>query len=263
PPLFRRGRFSWDFPVAMKGDEVVEPERVESRKGMLQTSDPPRVPGFFEDRPPIQRISPELPIFAEVVRGDPSQESAAALFIQKEDVTILPDVCAIVRDEHGNVAEQFDSSVMTIVPQSLPLLVEEVLLKSAITHFMGQLSLRLLQGRWLARHDFWRPLKPGALVGFVLQCRKQGVRVEPMSHSGIEGSEFGLLVGARVCLEALESQAQLAVLEVGSRRIRSRPCARQSFGWLDLRLSQQALLRERLQVDQERASRKCRRAIVR
>ena len=175
----RAGRTRRNLPIAMEADEVVEADSVEAAQVAAQPLYPPVVSGLAQARPVVQGITPTLTIFAEVVGRHPRHTAPLPQLVEQEETLVLPDVGAVVRHEHGNVAEQQHAQVARVPAQALPLPIEQQLHELVISDFDGQLLTRRGQRCGLTTAQLGRPMKPGLAVLLALEGREQRVVGEP------------------------------------------------------------------------------------
>ena len=163
----------------MEADEMIEPDRVEATQVAAQPLNPPAVAGFAQARPVVERVAPELAVGAEVVGRHAGDAAPFALLVEQEQLLVLPDVGAIVRHEHRNIAEQQHAQVTRVPAQALPLAIEQQLNELVIRDFVGKLAASGFERCWLTTAQLGRPMEPRFARILALQRREQRVVGQP------------------------------------------------------------------------------------
>src|SRR6516225_8162593 len=88
----RGRRTGGDGPVPDEAAEVIETERVVERELVCHARDPPGVPGRGEGVPAVDRVPPELPRLAEVVRRDAGDLHQPPSRVEPEHLLMRPHV---------------------------------------------------------------------------------------------------------------------------------------------------------------------------
>jgi hypothetical protein len=113
-----------------------------------------------------------LAVGAEVVGRDTGHAAPFAVLVEQEQLLMLPDVRAIVSDEHRQVTEQEHAEVARVAAQALPLSIEQQLYELVVGNFLRQMLARGLERGRLAAPQLRRPVEPRLALLLVLQRGK-------------------------------------------------------------------------------------------
>ncbi len=103
-----------DLVVISERPEVIDPEEVVEFSGSPDPAYPPVVPSLPERGPVIDGVPPELPGPAEEIRRHPCHNSGAEVFIELEDLRVLPDIDAIIGDVYRYIPDDLDAEIGTV-----------------------------------------------------------------------------------------------------------------------------------------------------
>src|SRR5260370_11331211 len=107
--------------------------------------DPPSKSIGSQNLPVVQRISPELARFAEIIRRHAGNDGWCSIVIQLEIFAISPNICRIMRDEKRQVADDPNAPLATINPQRIPLSKKQELEKFLLKNLIAEITARVLQ----------------------------------------------------------------------------------------------------------------------
>ena len=86
---------------------------------------------LFSAVPPIERISPSLSGFAEIIWWNAGNTSGAICFWGEfEEFLVSPYIRTIKSNVDGQITNQFDIILLCVPPEGIPLGIEEVLFKT-------------------------------------------------------------------------------------------------------------------------------------
>src|SRR5262249_55662466 len=109
--------------------EVIEPDDVDRSQRMPDPFDPPAVPVLLHQIPTVERVRPQLPRLAEIVRGYPRDLCRTALGVQVKLLSVRPHVRAVMRDEDRGVPDDLHAVFVRIPGESEPLFEEKILIE--------------------------------------------------------------------------------------------------------------------------------------
>lgn len=84
---------------------MVEPYHVEQAAGRAQPLNPPAIAFVCHGVPIVQRIAPELPVRAEIVRRNTRHAERPAIVVELEQRRVFPHVRRVVRHIDGQIAD--------------------------------------------------------------------------------------------------------------------------------------------------------------
>ena len=109
------------MPGRRESAEMVQSNQVDMSQQCPHAIDAPAVTRAAKRIPVIDRIAPKLSVRAEVIGRHAGDELRPALFGQKEDVGVRPDIAGIGRHEEGQVTDEADAVCPRVRFQSLAL----------------------------------------------------------------------------------------------------------------------------------------------
>ncbi len=171
-----RGR---DAPVFVEASEVVESDDVEQLKRAPQSLRPPFEAALCHPVPPVDRVSPQLALGAEVVGRHAGHHGGGAVVVEPEALLVSPHVGTVGGDVDGQVPEQPDVTGVAVGLQGRPLAVKEVLPVDVSLDRRFVLLAGASKGVRVAAHQGRGPLGPGGPAVGVLQGGVERVVVEP------------------------------------------------------------------------------------
>jgi len=255
--------FGGHGPVGLEAAEMIDAHEVGELGRGAQPLDPPAIAGLPVILPVIQWVAPELPVFAEIVGRYTSDVAGSTFLVELQHVAIGPCIGAVEGNVDRHVAEKTDAFFPGVVPQSLPLVVEQALDDLDPLDFESGGPLELAKCVAAPVAVFRRPLRPGALIETRFQDPEQGIVVQPLAV-------------------VLRQEAAIECLEVGTRRLREsrrrqlehpglqgNQCAivdtalRQGRQLSDLFVDQQPVVDQFTDVDQHLVAREGRQGLVR
>ena len=231
---------------------MVYPDDVVELLRALDAPYPPAVAVGLHAFPVVDGVAPELPVLAEIVGRHAGDAGGYVLLVEQEALRVGPDVRGVERHIDGQVAYYLDAQRVHILAQLIPLLVEHVLHPGKEPHIRVKQAAVVLHAPGLAEPDVLvRPKRPGDHVEMALHGHEQRVIRQP---AGILLAEAGYL--ARVPVPAARAgQAQhIEAVVVYLAVVHVHGVAAPVHG-LDLRLGQQPVLDEHVEVDEIRVAR--------
>ena len=103
-------------PVGLKAPEVVQPHHVKELSGCRQAVNPPLVAGFLHHIPAVERVAPKLAVGGKGIGGTACHGSGGQLFIQLEQLGILPHLHRIVGNIDGHISDELDAVFLRFLP---------------------------------------------------------------------------------------------------------------------------------------------------
>src|SRR5580698_2839232 len=88
---------------------------------------PPVEASLLQHIPSIERISPPLSRFAEVVRRHARYSNRRKVFIELKNIAVRPYIRAVVIHKNGDIADKSDISLSTVFAQRRPLFIKSKL----------------------------------------------------------------------------------------------------------------------------------------
>ncbi len=126
-PRFRSlGRY---LPIRLQAPEMIDPDQLEQMALAFQSFQPPLVAISRHRVPVIQRVAPVLAVGGKIVRRNTGNDSWIPPGIEFEQMPVRPDIGAVVGNKNRNVTEQQNAFSPGVVPQALPLVIEDELLE--------------------------------------------------------------------------------------------------------------------------------------
>ena len=230
---------------------MVQPQGIHPGGGALHPADPPAETVRLHGAPVVERIAPELAVGGEVVRRHPCHLGGSPCPVQQKLFPLAPDVGAVQGDVDGQITDQLHAPGVHIRLERRPLGVEPVLHGGVEGHVLRQYRPPVLQRRCLmAPQGLVRPEIPGGVLEMGLGRLIQSV----FFHPGIPVRKVPGRLGP-LPAEAGKCLAQQAVSALVHSSVLHRLSLRRP-GRLQLRLGQQSLRRQGLQVDEQRVARK-------
>src|SRR5258708_544021 len=150
----------WNLPITFKAAEVIEPDNVARLQGPGEPLHPPIISAKLVYVPTVQRIAPTLAGGAERIGRDAGHDCGLQIFVQIEKIRVAPDVGAVIVDEDGHDAHDFDSTLREITPQRAPLLEERKLNHALNFQFALMLQTKTVKPAGFASRQFFMPRTP-------------------------------------------------------------------------------------------------------
>src|SRR5262249_62220787 len=85
---------------------MVQPNHIHGGEQRTDSIDAPPITSLPQHVPVVDRVTPELSLRAEIIRGHASHELRPLLFIQQEQLRVGPNVARVRRNEKGQVTNQ-------------------------------------------------------------------------------------------------------------------------------------------------------------
>ncbi len=238
-----------DGPIALQSPEVVDADDVEQFGGPFHPANPPAKAVLLHGGPVVQGVAPELAVLGKVVRRHPRHLGGTPLPVQKELRPLAPHVGGVQGNVDGQIADEPQAQAVDIGLQGRPLGEKPVLDAGLEGHFLRQLHPPAVHGLPLvAAEALVRPVKPGQAAEMPLHRPVQRV----LPHPGIllrEGPgglrRLAADPGKGLAQQGLPALFQSAVVDFIPRR---------DPGGGELLLRQEAVLRQKVQVDEQRIS---------
>ena len=272
PSAAARGRLARGHrPVGLKPAEMVDPDDIVSRKGRLESADPPGKTLAAVRIPFVQWIAPKLSVGAEVVGRHAGHFQGPTFFVQGEEFGSGPNLCAVLSYEDGNVADHCDAKIVCSALQTAPLLVEKELQSlvaargSAEAQPLGRDRFRVAAGQ--IPGPVAVPERPAAAFGssaqivFVFDGAEKGVVGEPPGIFSPERLEGGSALRAG----ALEKNHGGSIEEgafPGYDRPKIHGRWRKGAGRNEIAAVEQAFALQRFETDEQLVARKRRKRSI-
>src|ERR1022692_718817 len=109
------------LPISFKAAKVVQTNHVHHLERRAQSIDPPFVSRGLHVIPAINRISPKLPVGAEIIGRNTGHLSGTAVGIEFKQIWIRPDIGAVVGHINWNIPHHPHTASLTITFQLGPL----------------------------------------------------------------------------------------------------------------------------------------------
>ncbi len=132
--------FGWNFPIGGKTTEMVEAHPMVKPEIVLHTADPPAEAVILEYFPIVNRITPELSFFAEIVGWNPGNTKRFSFFIKFKNIAIGPDIGTVVGNIDGHIPNEFHPNFIKMVFKLSPLAEENPLAEFYIQNLAIELS---------------------------------------------------------------------------------------------------------------------------
>src|SRR5262249_28957611 len=146
-------------------------------------------------------------------------DAALAIFVKLKEGLMLPDVGAVVRDEHRDVTEQLHARARRVLAELVPVARETVLNEAVIRDFLAVQAARFGERGRLAPHERRVPLRPGAAARRAFERAKERVVFEPVALRATKCLQPLLLVERGAARKALEGFAQTAFAQSRGRGV--------------------------------------------
>src|SRR5580704_2602807 len=99
-------RTGWNMPGSGESPEVIEADYIDVIQKGAQAIDAPAIASGTERIPVVNRIAPQLPLRAEIVGRNSSDEARPALLIEQEELRVRPNVAGILGNKKRQVTDQ-------------------------------------------------------------------------------------------------------------------------------------------------------------
>ncbi len=190
---------------------MVDPGNVDQPVDGAKPLNPPAEAVLAHPLPVVERVAPELPGRAEVIRRHSGNLCAPPPGVELELRAIGPDVGAIVGDEDRDIAEDQHASLVGVASQRGPLPVERELSEGDGVDLGGQpLPGRGKRSR-LAQPERRGPIDPARLPLLHTDRHKQAEIVQPAGLLATKRVEGGTQLLPLAGEEALGSQPQRGI----------------------------------------------------
>ena len=200
-------------PVALQPAEMVDTQHVEQLSRAVDAPYPPAKAVIPHGVPVVQRVAPQLPVGAEVIRRHAGHRLGHELVVQLEELGLGPHVGGIHGHVDGQVADDADVQRVDVVPQRVPLLEEQVLHVYEERHVLRQQRAVFLQRLFLTQPDGLRPFRPGLHAEMALAGHIQRVVRQPPGVVRGEGRHLRA-VPLPAPLEGLVQQREPALVDL-------------------------------------------------
>ena len=128
PPQSRL-RGSGDLPVGFKSPEVIDPHPVKKVELGFKSIQPPFEPPLRHDIPAVMRVSPPLPGFREIIRGDPRDHAGLPIGQKIKFRLVGPDIGTVAGNKDGDIAKKENPMRVRVAPKRMPLFKKDELLE--------------------------------------------------------------------------------------------------------------------------------------
>jgi len=183
---------------------MIDADAIDHRQQGAKPIAPPAVSGPFEHVPPVVGISPQLPGGAEVIRRHAGEHGRPSFGVEAKEFAARPHVGAVVRDEDGKIAHDFNRPRPAGVMDTQPLLEEQKLRELVQPDLPGAARRPPRDRRWLAPRDAGLPRRPRGLAVSVLDGHEQREVVQPARLRAAETIEPILHRAAAGGVETIE-----------------------------------------------------------
>ena len=195
-------------------------------------------------------IPPQLAGRAEVVWRHTGEHDRLAVGVETEQLSLCPDVRAVVRDEDRQIAHDLDRSRAAGIAHALPLIEEQKLRQFVQPDLSSAMGRPARNRRWIALRDVGLPCRPGDVPLRLLDGHEQREVVQPTRLRVAEAVETIAHRHATRRFEAVEhSRPERPTVGDDSREV--------NVPWLEevpvtgLRLGEQAVLDQPFETDQQ------------
>ena len=158
---------------------MIEPNDVVQSKIATNTGNPPIESPLLKHTPLVQRVSPLLPRGRKVVRRHARDAYGSALVVQFKEITMGPDIRAVIADKDGDIAQYFDFAFGAVSTQSSPLFAEEELDHLLDREFATGLVQERSHGICVSKGIFPGPLIPACITEASSQHREHRIVGQP------------------------------------------------------------------------------------
>ena len=159
---------------------MVQPHPIIKPSGGGEPANPPAVAVGLVPLPAVQRVSPELSLIGEGIRGAACHRRGGQALVQLEQLGIAPNLAGVQGHINGHIPQNGNALLFGVLPQGVPLAVELVLDKLVEVQLFSQALANLPQGFRLPVLEGFLPPVPGKALEFVLQGHIQGVIPQPV-----------------------------------------------------------------------------------
>src|SRR5262245_46401638 len=265
PAVDRRSFARRDGPIFFKAAEMIKPEDVHRGERMAESLYPPTIAAFLHHVPAVNRITPQLARLTEVIRRDARDQRRRAFIFEVEEMTVGPDVGAVVRDEDRGVADDLDPMFVCVAGEAEPLLEKEELVELLRADFGRMVLAEKMHGFVFAVAQVGIPFRPLPAVVLVLDRAVRRVIFQPPTRLPYERQIFIFRLVRSVLDKVGVSLLKHCAFEFDHPPVINRIWRRR---WefrraVEVALIQQPVGDQRLQTDQQRVSREGRQTRVR
>src|SRR4051812_4747582 len=192
------------LPVGHEAAEVIQPRDIDQCQCRAEALDPPAVALAGQHIPAIQRVAPQLPGEAEVIRWYAGHSDRMAFLVQREDLAVGPDIRAIIGYEDRDVADDLDAALVGVALQARPLAKELVLHVGMKLGLRTQPAAPFANSGWLAARDLGCPGIPVCATMLLFQRGEQRVVGQPDALLSAKAGQLRALHIGSHTLEAIE-----------------------------------------------------------
>ena len=244
-----------DGVILVESPEMVHPHHIAQFKAVGHPANPPVVSRLFVVVPAVQGVAPELPGGAEAVRGTARHKVRLPLGVELEQFRMEPAVRAVEGHIDGDIADDADSLPVGVGLEFLPLLLKFQLQEAVEQDILLQLHLQLRHRLRLSEADLILPLRPALPLEMILHRHVDAVLLRLRAEILGGFAPARLPAGKRLSQNLIAGLVDPLIVHVAG----ILPAVRLQA----LRLGQQLLLRQGIQVYEIGISRKGAKGLVR
>src|SRR5215813_13691617 len=94
------------MPRGRERTKMIQTDHIHVGKQRTYAIDAPTIASLSQGLPVVDGVTPELPLGAEVIGGHPGNVLWPPLFVQQEQVWVVPNVARVGRNEKWQIANQ-------------------------------------------------------------------------------------------------------------------------------------------------------------
>src|SRR6056297_1172931 len=179
---------------------------------MSQATDPPPEAVPLHGLPIVERVTPELSRFAEIIRWNSGHSAGHPVRSQLKKLRAGPDIDAIHGDIDGKISQKKDVPFASEGTQPRPLTEEEKLPEDMDFHLTFQPSALLPEGLGIAVSQQLRPKIPGKTAHILLERHEERKILDPVPLIVPETMK-GLYISPTFLKKPHESPSQQAAMQ--------------------------------------------------
>ena len=168
------------MPCGREAAKMIQADRVNVPQHGAHSVDPPEMVPRAQRVPVVDRIAPQLPLCAEVVRRHAGDDLRAVLRIEQEQLRVGPHVARLGRDEEREIAEQAHAGPACVSVQTLCLAEPQELREPDALDLACEIAPRGFERGGHAPDERFRPLQVARTRVSGLQCPEKCVVVQPV-----------------------------------------------------------------------------------
>ena len=185
--------------IAGDTPEMIDSQQSKCLKRIAEPIRPPPIIVAFHRIPIVQRVAPELAIFAEVIGRYTCDRRWPAVFFQQKQVLVCPDVCAAMGDENGHIAEESHIPRGSVIGQLRPLLAKYILNKLLELELYRQLVFPVTKRGGISLDNAVTPFRP---IVISKMFHERGEKTEVIEPAAIVDTKRLELIDSRAACRA-------------------------------------------------------------